>query len=216
VVHLVLLGSELRERGIGLHVIEQGIDTAEGRAMFGMLSVLAEVQRELIVANTRDGLLDRIGRRRIRQRTRRVHDRPVQDRADHTAQTLERTRRRRITALEWIDWYNRRLHSVLGDAPPIEYEQTHYGEHRPTRPNTQQSESPPNPGRFTSSSRSTSSKLSAISARPRRQQRCGPTPSTPKSVSTQSTRSERSNAAPRDRRSGPAATKSDVYPSSAT
>ena len=39
-------------------MIEQGIDTAtaEGRAMFGMLSVLAELQRELIVANTRDGL----------------------------------------------------------------------------------------------------------------------------------------------------------------
>jgi DNA invertase Pin-like site-specific DNA recombinase len=58
VVHLVLLGAELRERGVGLHVIDQGIDTstAEGRAMFGMLSVLAELQRELIVANTRDGL----------------------------------------------------------------------------------------------------------------------------------------------------------------
>jgi len=42
----------------GLHVIEQGIATAtaEGRAMFGMLSVLAELQRELIVANTRDDL----------------------------------------------------------------------------------------------------------------------------------------------------------------
>ncbi|MFC9553814.1 recombinase family protein [Rhodococcus sp. NPDC056960] len=39
-------------------MLEQGIDTAtaEGRAMFGMLSVLAEFQRELIVANTRDGL----------------------------------------------------------------------------------------------------------------------------------------------------------------
>jgi DNA invertase Pin-like site-specific DNA recombinase len=58
VVHPVLLGAELRERGVGLKVIEQGIDTAtmEGRAMFGMLSVLAELQRELIVANTRDGL----------------------------------------------------------------------------------------------------------------------------------------------------------------
>ena len=44
--------------GIGLKVLEQGIDTAtaEGRAMFGMLSVLAELQRELTVANTRDGL----------------------------------------------------------------------------------------------------------------------------------------------------------------
>lgn len=46
VLHLVTLGAELRERGIGLHVIEQGIDTStmEGRAMFGMLSVLAELQ----------------------------------------------------------------------------------------------------------------------------------------------------------------------------
>ena len=45
ILHLVTLGAELRERGIDLHVIEQGIDTAtmEGRAMFGMLSVLAEI-----------------------------------------------------------------------------------------------------------------------------------------------------------------------------
>lgn len=59
VVHLVTLGAELRDRGVGLRVIEQGIDTStiEGRAMFGMLSVLAELQRELIVANTRDGLV---------------------------------------------------------------------------------------------------------------------------------------------------------------
>lgn len=57
-LHLVTLGAELREEGIGLKVLEQGMDTdtAEGRAMFGMLSVLAEFQRELIVANTRDGL----------------------------------------------------------------------------------------------------------------------------------------------------------------
>jgi DNA invertase Pin-like site-specific DNA recombinase len=57
-LHLVTLGAQLRERGVGLRVLEQGIDTAtaEGRAMFGMLSVLAELQRELIVANTRDGL----------------------------------------------------------------------------------------------------------------------------------------------------------------
>lgn len=58
VLHLITFGAELRERGVGLRVLEQGIDTstAEGRAMFGMLSVLAELQRELIVANTRDGL----------------------------------------------------------------------------------------------------------------------------------------------------------------
>lgn len=71
--HLVNLGAELRTRGVGLHVLEQGIDTgtAEGRAMYGMLSVLAEYQRELIVANTNDGLAaararGRVGGRRPR------------------------------------------------------------------------------------------------------------------------------------------------------
>ncbi|WP_329081088.1 recombinase family protein [Streptosporangium sp. NBC_01469] len=58
VQHLINLGADLRTRGVGLHVIEQGIDTEtmEGRAMFGMLAVLAELQRELIVSNTYDGL----------------------------------------------------------------------------------------------------------------------------------------------------------------
>ncbi|MFB6783238.1 recombinase family protein [Streptomyces sp. NPDC056352] len=67
VLHLVTLGADLRERGIGLHAIEQGIDTAtmEGRAMFGMLSVLAELQRELIVANTNDGLASARARGRV-------------------------------------------------------------------------------------------------------------------------------------------------------
>ncbi len=67
VLHMVTLGAELRERGIGLHVIGQGIDTAtmEGRAMFGMLSVLAELQRELIVANTNDGLASARARGRV-------------------------------------------------------------------------------------------------------------------------------------------------------
>ncbi|WP_308340735.1 recombinase family protein [Rhodococcus sp. USK10] len=57
-LNMITLGADLRERGIGLKVLEQGIDTAtaEGHAMFGMLPVLAEVQRKLIVANTRDGL----------------------------------------------------------------------------------------------------------------------------------------------------------------
>ena len=27
----------------------------------------------------------------------------------------------------WVDWYNnRRLHSTLGNVPPVEYEQAHY------------------------------------------------------------------------------------------
>jgi len=58
-LHLVTLGGELCAEGIGLRVVEQDIDidTVEGRARFGRLSVLAaEFQRELIVANTGDGL----------------------------------------------------------------------------------------------------------------------------------------------------------------
>jgi DNA invertase Pin-like site-specific DNA recombinase len=63
----VTLAAELRERGIGLHVIEQGTDTdtMEGRAMFGMLSVQAELRHELIVANTMDGLATARARGRI-------------------------------------------------------------------------------------------------------------------------------------------------------
>jgi DNA invertase Pin-like site-specific DNA recombinase len=72
--HLVNLGAELRGRRVGLHVIEQGIDTttAEGRAMFGMLSVLAEYQRELIVANTNDGLAAARARGRVGGRKPRL------------------------------------------------------------------------------------------------------------------------------------------------
>ncbi|MEU6721610.1 recombinase family protein [Nonomuraea sp. NPDC046802] len=46
VLHLVTLGADLCEPGVGLPVIEQGTDTGtmEGRAMFGMLSVLSELQ----------------------------------------------------------------------------------------------------------------------------------------------------------------------------
>ncbi|MEU9310846.1 recombinase family protein [Streptomyces sp. NPDC048256] len=66
-LHLVNLGAELKERGIGLHIIEQGIDssTPEGRAMFGMLGVMAEFQRELIHANTMDGLASARARGRV-------------------------------------------------------------------------------------------------------------------------------------------------------
>lgn len=75
VLHLVTLGAQLRERGVGLKVTEQGIDTAtaEGRAMFGMLAVLAELQRELIVANTNDGLAAARARGRVGGRKPRLN-----------------------------------------------------------------------------------------------------------------------------------------------
>jgi DNA invertase Pin-like site-specific DNA recombinase len=96
VLHLVTLGADLRERGVGLHVIEQGIDTSttEGRAMFGMLSVLAELQRELIVANTRDGLAaararGRKGGRRPKLNAEQVaHAQQLYDAGDHTVQQI--------------------------------------------------------------------------------------------------------------------------------
>ena len=91
-LHLVTLGAELRERGVGLRVLEQGIDTAtaEGRAMFGMLSVLAEFQRELIVANTRDGLAAARARGRNGGRKPKLspaqaaHAQQLYDAGDHT------------------------------------------------------------------------------------------------------------------------------------
>ena len=90
--HLIRLGEHLRERGVGLRVLEQGIDTgtAEGRAMFGMLSVLAEFQRELIAANTRDGLAAarargrRGGRPAALSATQAAHARTLYDAGEHT------------------------------------------------------------------------------------------------------------------------------------
>lgn len=64
---LVLMGEELRAKGVQLRCTEQGVDTTtiEGRMMFGMLAVLAEFQRELIIANTRDGLAAARARGRV-------------------------------------------------------------------------------------------------------------------------------------------------------
>lgn len=64
---LVLMGSELRTKGVEFRATEQGIDTttAEGRMLFGMLGVMAEFQRELIIANTRDGLAAARARGRV-------------------------------------------------------------------------------------------------------------------------------------------------------
>ena len=99
VQHLINLGAELHAQGVGLHVIEQGIDTAtiEGRAMFGMLSVLAELQRELIVANTRDGLAaararGRVGGRRPKLSARQLDQaQHMYDTGDHTVEEIAQT-----------------------------------------------------------------------------------------------------------------------------
>lgn len=56
--HLVSLLDEFRRRDVAFRFLEQGIDTttAEGRMVYRMLAAVAEFQRDLIVANTHEGL----------------------------------------------------------------------------------------------------------------------------------------------------------------
>ena len=56
--HLLTLADELRERGVGLVVLKQQIDTTtpQGRLVFHLLGAIDEFQRELIVEGTREGL----------------------------------------------------------------------------------------------------------------------------------------------------------------
>lgn len=56
--HLLDVAAGLRERGIGLKVLKQDIDTtsATGRFLFHILAAVDELQREIIVESTREGL----------------------------------------------------------------------------------------------------------------------------------------------------------------
>src|SRR5256885_2813533 len=56
--HLLALADELRERGVGLVVLKQQIDTTtpQGRLVFHLLGAIDEFQRELIVEGTWEGL----------------------------------------------------------------------------------------------------------------------------------------------------------------
>jgi DNA invertase Pin-like site-specific DNA recombinase len=56
--HLVTLLDQLAGRGVAFRFLEQGIDTstAVGRMFFQILGAIAEFQRDLIIANTREGL----------------------------------------------------------------------------------------------------------------------------------------------------------------
>lgn len=63
--HLVSLLDEFRQRGVEFRFLEQGIDTTtEGRMVYRMLAA-AEFQRDLIVANTHEGLAAARARGRI-------------------------------------------------------------------------------------------------------------------------------------------------------
>jgi len=56
--HLLALADQLRERGAGLVVLKQQIDTTTptGRLVFHILGAIDEFQRELIIEGTREGL----------------------------------------------------------------------------------------------------------------------------------------------------------------
>jgi hypothetical protein len=120
-LNMITLGADLRERGIGLKVLEQGIDTAtaEGHAMFGMLPVLAELQRKLIVADTRDGLAA------VRPRdstTLRLYDYTPSPRAPTCRKCCAPTFMVIRTRDAWTyrsrsPWSPRHLHPGLGRAP---------------------------------------------------------------------------------------------------
>ena len=56
--HLIEVLQTIRETGIGLYIHTQALDTTTpaGRAMFGMLAVFGEFEREMIVARVNAGL----------------------------------------------------------------------------------------------------------------------------------------------------------------
>jgi DNA invertase Pin-like site-specific DNA recombinase len=56
--HLIEVLQTIRDTGIGLYIHTQGLDTTTpaGRAMFQMLGVFAEFEREMIIARVNAGL----------------------------------------------------------------------------------------------------------------------------------------------------------------
>jgi DNA invertase Pin-like site-specific DNA recombinase len=74
--HLLELKDMLTERGVGLVVLKQGIDTTtpQGRLVFHLLGALDEFQRELIVEGTLEGLAAARARGRTGGRKRKLSD----------------------------------------------------------------------------------------------------------------------------------------------
>lgn len=58
VQHLIQLANELAEAGVGLRVLDQGIDTtsAMGKLFYTILAAFAEFERNLIIERTHEGL----------------------------------------------------------------------------------------------------------------------------------------------------------------
>lgn len=73
VLHLAQFVEEMRAAGVGLFLLKQGIDgeTPTGRAMLGMCSVFAELEREIIRERIHSGLA------RARAKGKRLGRKPV-------------------------------------------------------------------------------------------------------------------------------------------
>ena len=96
--HLLTLADELRERGIDLVVLKQGIDTTtpHGRLVFHILGAVDEFERELIVEGTREGLAAARARGRNGGRPRKLSQqqaalaRELYDGGKHTVADIAR------------------------------------------------------------------------------------------------------------------------------
>ncbi|MHA6801790.1 recombinase family protein [Bounagaea algeriensis] len=79
--HLVATLDEFGRRGVAFRFLEQGIDTttAEGRMLYRMLAAVAEFQRDLITANTREGLAAARARGRTGGRKPKLSPEQVRD-----------------------------------------------------------------------------------------------------------------------------------------
>jgi len=75
--HLLALADELRERGVGLVVLKEHIDTTTptGRLVFHILGAIDEFQRELIIEGTCEGLDTARARGRTGGRKRKLNAR---------------------------------------------------------------------------------------------------------------------------------------------
>lgn len=73
--HLVIFLGDIHAKGIDLYLHKQGLDTTtpSGRAMFGMLSVFAEFEREMIRDRTKAGIA------RARAAGKRIGRKPMAD-----------------------------------------------------------------------------------------------------------------------------------------
>ena len=54
-----------------------------------------------------------------------------------------------LATLNWVHWFNEtRLHSAIGDVPPIEFETEYYRQNDPAATAAGRTQPPLNPGRF--------------------------------------------------------------------